>query len=344
MRSFPYISIIIPIRNEEKSISSILFQLSEQTYPNYLFEVFVVDGMSTDSTRDIVQSFRVNSHINVRLIDNPAIHSGPGRNRGIMAAKGQYIIFIDGHTLLPSKTLLVDTIELFNETGAACLCRPQPLIAKQESYLQMEIAAVRATKLGHGPGSYIYDMDYKGYINPESSGASYAAWVFKKLGVYDESFDACEDVELNIRVAKAGLQAYTDPRIAVYYEARNNLVLLSKQLIRYGRGRIRLARKHPQSFKLLTTAPIAVFISFVLSIIPFFQLITHNHIQWILAVPFIVYLIVVLLSTASLSLKRGAQTLFIAPIIYLCLHLSLGLGMLYELLIFSLFSKIKPSR
>ncbi|MGC9291340.1 MAG: glycosyltransferase family 2 protein [Acidobacteriaceae bacterium] len=335
MKPYPYISIIIPVRNEEKSISTILQQLSEQTYPYYLFEVLVVDGMSTDSTRDIVSSFIVNSHINIRLIDNPAIRSGPGRNRGIMAAKGQYIIFIDGHTFLPSKSLLADTVELFNTTGAACLCRPQPLIAENKSHIQKEIAAVRATKLGHGPGSYIYNMDYKGYINPESSGASYAAWVFNKLGNYDESFDACEDVELNIRVAKAGIQAYTDPRIAVYYEARNSLGLLSKQLIRYGRGRIRLARKHPQSFKLLTAAPIAVFISIALAIIPFFQRFNHNHIQWILAVPFIVYLIIVLLSAAYLSMKRGLSTLFIAPIIYLCLHLSLGLGMLYEL-IFSL--------
>ena len=73
--------------------------------------------------------------------------------------------------------------------------------------------------------------------------------------MYDESFDACEDVEFNTRVAAAGYKAYTDPRLSVYYEPRSSFRGLFRQMMRYGIGRVRLARKHPESASLSQWAP-----------------------------------------------------------------------------------------
>ena len=73
--------------------------------------------------------------------------------------------------------------------------------------------------------------------------------------MYDESFDACEDVEFNTRVAEAGYKAYTDPRLSVYYEPRNSFRGLFRQMMRYGIGRVRLARKHPESASMSQWAP-----------------------------------------------------------------------------------------
>ena len=332
MNLTPFLSIILPVRNEENTLPALLSQLCAQNYPVGCFEILVVDGRSTDRTREVVQRIAKTSDVRIFLIDNPRIRSGPGRNCGIQAAQGEYIVFIDGHTNIPSNTLLADSVNIFQETGAACLCRPQPLIAHQGSFWQEEIAAVRATSLGHGRGSLIYDMTYKGFVDPASSGASYSASVFDLVGLYDERFDACEDVEFNVRVAKAGLQAYTDPRLTVYYEARSSLRSFSKQLIRYGRGRVRLARKHPDTFRLGTAVPLVIFGTGLMACIPLLQSAFRHRVFWLLAIPFSLYLLAVGTCTLALARKRGILSLLAAPVIYLCLHLSLAFGMIRELL------------
>lgn len=335
MSQAPFISVVVPVRNEEQALPALLQQLLQQEYPVDRFEILVADGMSTDNTRVIVQQTAKISSVRIHLIDNPGVRSSAGRNCGIRAAQGEYIVFIDGHTHLPHRTLLADTARIFSESGAACLCRPQPLIATSGNLWQQEIAAVRATALGHGRDSLIYDMRHTGFVNPASSGASYAAWVFGRIGLYDESFDACEDVELNVRVAKAKLQAYTDPRLAVFYEARSSLSKFAKQLMRYGRGRVKLARKHPDTFSMGTAAPLCVLASVFLALVPValparWNHAEWNHAKWLLTTPFFLYLVAVLLSTLQLARKRGAVSLRTAPAIYLCLHLSLAWGMVCE--------------
>ncbi|MBO0700258.1 MAG: hypothetical protein J2P46_17800, partial [Zavarzinella sp.] len=62
---------------------------------------------------------------------------------------------------------------------------------------------------------------------------------------FDESFDACEDVEFNTRVRRAGLTCYFTPAAAVEYQPRATAGALVYQMMRYGRGRARLAKKDP---------------------------------------------------------------------------------------------------
>jgi len=233
----------------------LLDQLLEQTYPAGSYEILVADGGSTDATRAIVQTRAAQSRVAIRVVDNPGIRSGAGRNAGVAESTGEIILFIDGHCEIPSTRLLEDTALLMQETGAECLCRPQPLIAFSPSGVGKIIADARASTLGHGRDSLIYDMTHSGFVHPASSGATYRREIFEKLGNYDTSFDACEDVEFNTRVREAGYKAYTDPRVAVYYEPRQSFSGLFRQMMRYGTGRVRLTRKHPESASLSQWAP-----------------------------------------------------------------------------------------
>jgi succinoglycan biosynthesis protein ExoA len=177
-------------------------------------------------------------------------------------------------------------------------------------------------------------MRYSGFVDPASSGASYRRHVFEKVGLYDEAFDACEDVEFNTRVRKAGLTAYTDPALAVYYQPRASLKALYLQMIRYGRGRIRLARKHPDGVSASQLVPLVLLLCFALAavsvaILPF-QLVN----RWPLALaclPVAVYLAAVLISSIGLAGQHGLGYLLRAPGAYLAIHLGLGSGMLLEL-------------
>jgi cellulose synthase/poly-beta-1,6-N-acetylglucosamine synthase-like glycosyltransferase len=57
------VSVVLPVRNEAAYIEGSLQSVLCQDYPTELMEIIVVDGMSTDSTRDIVQELQRNTQI-----------------------------------------------------------------------------------------------------------------------------------------------------------------------------------------------------------------------------------------------------------------------------------------
>lgn len=324
----PRVSVVIPVRNEEAHIQSVLTQIEAQDYPHESIEVFVVDGNSDDRTRDVVNEFSKTSSISVRLLPNPARLSSAGRNVGISAASGDYIVFVDGHCSIPSNHLLRDTVKLFEETGAACLCRPQPLTHPLNDSFQEIVANVRATTLGHGRDSTIYEFEKEGVVNPSSSGATYHRSVFEAVGRYDEHFDACEDVELNFRVFKAGLASYFSPKLAVDYCPRRNLSSLWKQMIRYGRGRCRLMLKHHDAFSIAQLLP-TLFVLWMTAGIPLSVVSRPFRIVYLALL--LLYFVTVAAFSLRLAWSRGWRHLVFAPAVYLTIHAGLGVGFLSEL-------------
>lgn len=329
----PSISVILPVRNEARSLPALLWSLIRQDFPAADFEIIVADGRSTDETRDVVQRLAAQSPVTLKLVDNPGIRSGPGRNAGLHVAAGEFILFIDGHCHVPSRHLLRDTQVLFEQTQADCLCRPQPLIAHPDFPFGASIAAVRASALGHGRDSLIYDLTAIGFVDPASSGAAYRRSVFATLGDYDERFDACEDVEFNTRVRKNGMKAYTDPKLAVFYEPRANLASLLKQMMRYGRGRVRLMTKHRDCISAGQLAPAFLVAAIAIGVVALMPHLRQG--PWVriaLSAPAILYCALVLLSSVGLARKSGLKFLYQAPAIYFAIHVGLGIGIWEEML------------
>jgi GT2 family glycosyltransferase len=242
-QSPPSVSIVLPVLNEERDIGRLLDELLGQIPPPGGFEILVADGGSTDRTRDIVVA-RSRDWPNLRLIENPGRLSSAGRNAGARAAQGEYVLFLDGHCSVPRRDYVVRLVEIFRASGAACLCRPQPMQRLADGRWAQAIAAARHSFLGHDPGSDIYGGD-PAYTDPRSAGAAYTRAVFEQLGGYDERFDACEDVEFNHRVATLGLRSYRHPDLTIDYRPRRSLGAFFDQMTRYGRGRARLMARHP---------------------------------------------------------------------------------------------------
>lgn len=341
----PKLSIVIPVRNESRALPALLDSLLDQDYPAQDYEILVVDGRSSDGTASLIREYSSKAKVPVILVDNPSILSSAGRNAGVERASGQYILFIDGHCQLPSRTLLRDTLRIFNETGADCLCRPQPLLAPSTSIGNM-IAAVRGSTLGHGRDSLIYSMNYSGVADPASSGASYRKGVFKMIGHYDEQFDACEDVDFNIRVRKAGLKAFADPSLAVFYEPRSTVKALYLQMRRYGRGRMRLAVKHPDGINGSQFVPLLlVLVAALTPVAAVLMRLLGGDVRMLLWVctPLLLYMGAVMYSSICLAGKSGWQYLLLAPVIYFTIHFGLGVGMLEEAVAWPLF-KMLPER
>ncbi len=319
----PFLSIVLPVRNEELHLGSVLKQLDDQEYAADRYEVLVADGNSTDGTRRVVEEFARQARSSVRLLANPKQLSSAGRNVGALASRGDVIAFIDGHCQIPSRQLLANIVDLMRSTGAACLCRPQPLHVEGNTGFQEALANTRATILGHGRDSTIFDMNNEGFVDPTSSGAVYRTEVFERIGLYDENFDACEDVEFNFRVGQAGFASLSSPRIAVNYSPRKSLAALWKQLMRYGRGRYRFMRKHPQAVSLAQLVP-AGFVLWLagLAAVAWFL----PAAAWTLAGTLRLYGTVTLAFAIRLSFRYGWHYLLISPAVYVCIHGALGVG------------------
>lgn len=319
----PIISVILAVRNEEYHLPQVLEDLARQTLPKEQFEVIVVDGMSTDRTAEVAREFASQFPV-FQLRENPRQLASAARNIGIVSAQGEYIIFIDGHCQIASDSMLADMLELFRQTGADVLCRPQPLTAEPMTTFQRAVAIARASALGHGVDSTIYS-DFEGEAAAASSGAAYRSQVFKKVGSFDERFDACEDVELNARADLSGLKAHMSPKLTVRYVARKGVAALWRQLFRYGVGRVRLLVKHPTTASPGTFVPPALAASVLLLI---FWWLLYTPVAIVLSVLVGLYLLVVLITSAALSIKHGLELFPKLLVIFPAIHLALGFGFL----------------
>lgn len=325
MSSQPFISVIIPVRNEAKFIAKTIEYLQNQEYPEYRMEIIVVDGQSDDETCTIVKSIAA-SDPRVRLFDNPKRLSSAARNIGAHKARGEIILYVDGHTYIDNAHLLLHTAKLMEENEVSVLSRPQFLETPDNNRFQRAVALARRSPVGHGLDSTIYESREL-YVNPASSGAAYKKEVFVKVGGFDERYDAAEDYEFNYRVGQAGYRSFTSLKLAVYYYPRKTIAALFKQMGRYGTGRMRLAVKHPDTFGLGTLVP--VLLTFGLLLLPFLSLLPE---KLCLAYGGLygLYLAMILLSSLLISLKRGIGYLAYLPLIFPTIHFGLGYGFIRE--------------
>ena len=324
----PVISVIVPIRNEEAHIASTLRQLLDQEQDGIDVEILVADGRSTDRTREIVSAMAEENN-QIRLFDNPIRLSSGARNIGVQNASGQYLLIVDGHCEIPSRTYFKDMQSAFERTGADCLGRPQPLDVTNATLLQRAIAAARNSRLGHHPDSFIYSKQEL-EVPAISVAVAYKREVFEQVGQFDTQFDACEDCELNHRIDQAGLTCFLVPQLAIKYQPRNSLKGLFKQLTRYGRGRVRLARKHAERLSLSSLIPALFLLGLLMGPLFAYLIPVLGYVYWgVIAL----YLILVAgFSIVAAWTSTNKRIIAWLPIVFFTVHIASGWGVIREFL------------
>jgi glycosyltransferase involved in cell wall biosynthesis len=321
----PSVSVIVPVRNEARSIEQTLRSLLTQEFPRDDYEVIVADGCSTDGTVPIVRGLQ-DEFSNLKLVFNPGRFSSAGRNTAIRHATKDVAVIVDGHCHVPDRKYLRNVSEAFAKSGADSLGRPQPLEASSPTPFQQAVSVSRQSRLGHNPESDIFSDEAK-FVPPQSTAVAYSRKVFHTIGLFDQAFDACEDVEFNQRVDAANLTCYFTPTVKVAYHPRGNFRGLFYQLARYGMGRARLSAKYPRSLTLPALVPplwvLWVIVGGLLSLfVP--------YLGWLWAVSVALYVSV--LFGAAVILSRG-QPHGIGrriPLVFLGIHCGFAWGFLKE--------------
>jgi succinoglycan biosynthesis protein ExoA len=326
IEGFPMlVSVIVPVRNEAACIERTLDALRAQDFDPAQFEVIVVDGASDDATPSLVRQAQA-AFPNLQLLFNPKWLSSAARNIGIRHARGRFIVIVDGHCELNDRRYLANLVRAFEESSADCLGRPQPLRSRAATPFQKAVSLARASWLGHNPDSDIFS-DQARFVAPDNVAVAYRREVFDKVGLFDESFDACEDVEFNTRVRLAGLTCYFTPAIRLDYRPRSSLGGLFYQLARYGRGRARLARKLPSSLTLPSHVP-------VLWLLWLPAMLALSFVSVVFAAALLasiaLYLAAILGESVRLAWRQRLAVAVRLPLVFVGVHLGYGWGFLRD--------------
>lgn len=226
------ISVICPIYNEEKYISSFIESVLQQDYPKENLEILLVDGMSKDNTREIIAVYSA-KYPCLRLVDNPQQTVPYAMNNGIKNAKGEIIIRLDAHAEYPSNYFSVLTRNL-NEldgaenVGGVCITLPC-----NDTAVSTAIAECLSNKFGMG-NSY-FRVGAKDVMSVDTVPfGCFRKSLFDKIGLYDTDMIRNQDDELNGRIIKNGGKIYLLPEVEIKYFARDKISKVRKMFYQYG--------------------------------------------------------------------------------------------------------------
>lgn len=331
---FEKITIVIPCRNEEKFISKCLYSVVNSNYPTKLMEVLVIDGMSDDNTREIINSISKQYPV-VKLINNPAKIVPTAMNKGIKNANGDYIIRLDAHGKYPPDyfTKLIEWSKKLDADNVGAVWITDVLKKNKKS---IAIVKVLTNKYGVGDGLFRIGANEPKIVDTVPFGC-YKKSVFDKIGLYNEKLVRNQDIELNKRIAKNNGKIYLVPDITCIYYAREKYAAIAKNNYRNGLWNIYTVYITKKIFSLSLRHFIPI--GFILSlIIPLLLSILYVNLLWITAAVFIAYNSLII--SQVVKINHSSTSFFNLFWAFYTLHFSYGLGSLIGLFNFKkLFKK-----
>ncbi|MFQ5813318.1 MAG: glycosyltransferase family 2 protein [Anaerolineae bacterium] len=321
MNDSPFVSVVIPVRNEEKFIAQGLQSVVDQDYPQEI-EVLVVDGRSEDRTREIVVEFSSRYPL-IKLLDNPKISAPAGLNLGIREAGGDIIVRVDGHCLL-EPDYVSQCVRCLRETGADNVGGLMRTVG--QGYVGQVIALAANSFFGAG-GSKFHYASREQYVDTVYLGA-FPRHVFDRVGFFNESLMRNQDYELNYRIRAAGGKIFLSPAIRSSYYGRSTLRDLWYQYFQYGFWKLEMIQMHPRSIQLRhLVAPLFVFSLFATGLLS----LVHRSFLNLFLLAIASYLLVSLLSSLLIARRKGWRYLPLLPVAFAVMHFGWGLGFLLRL-------------
>ena len=226
----PSVTIIIPCFNEEKFMVSLLENILIQDYPRERLEVLVIDGMSTDGTREIIQDYHERFPF-IRLLLNEKRFVPFALNAGIEESGGDVIIRMDAHSGYPPGyvSTLVRALEQTGGDNVGVSWNTQPA---NNSVMANAISA--ATSSAFGVGNSMYRLGVSGIrkVDTVPYGCFHKS-IFDRIGKFDEELLRNQDDEFNGRIIKNGGSIYLVPEVSITYYARPDIRSLLRMFYQY---------------------------------------------------------------------------------------------------------------
>jgi len=226
----PFVSIIVPAYNAERTIAACVQSLLGLDYARERCEVLVVDNGSTDETATLAASYPV------RVLSEPTRGSYAARNRGAQHARGEILAFTDTDCVA-DRSWLTYLIAGFNDSEVACVAGE---VLSPPSATTIEEYARRRNLM-----SQVNTMRHSYLPYPITANCAYRAEVFHRLAGFHGDMQSGGDADLAWRMQKdLSLKVAFIPQAVVTHYHRSSLRDLMAQASKYARGAMDLGRRH----------------------------------------------------------------------------------------------------
>ena len=213
-----YVSVVIPVYNAEKYISTCLLSLRNQTVCDY--EIVVVDDGSTDNTPSIVNSFAEKDK-RIRIIKNNKKGVSSARNHGMLLARGMYITFVDADDQV-APIFIESLLTMIEENDCDCACVGYTFdlasISKKQSINGIQITEGSPifgllAERSNGAGGFVWNKIYK------------ASLIKENHIIFDEKLSTGEDLCFNFNYFNLCQKvAYCNDSLYYYRLSRDSAV------------------------------------------------------------------------------------------------------------------------
>lgn len=309
-------------RNEEAYLPTLLQDIKKQEYPHHLMEVLLIDGESTDDTKQIMLDFQKENDdfYSIKVLDNPKRIQAAGWNVAIREFTGDVLSRIDAHTRVDSafSRLVISEIN----AGEMVVGGIRPSVIEKRTAWNRFLLAIETSVFGGGFNKSRRSKE-KQYVKTMFH-ASYRREVFDKVGFFNEDLLRTEDNEMHYRIRQAGFRLCYNPQIMSYQYARSNFRKMMAQ--KYANGywvglTLKICPGCLSAFHLISFLfVLGIFGTTVLAVLGVWQL---------AALMWAAYGCVILAGMLLTLLSDGWNPfIFCTPIVMLLLHVAYGVGTL----------------
>jgi len=325
--TLPFVSIIIPCRNEEHFIKKCLLSIIKNDYPSDRLEILLVDGASEDKTKKIVREV-IQNHPYIKLLNNPKRITPCALNIGIKNAKGDFIVRMDAHSVYKSD-YISSCIKYQKEYDSDNVGGIFASIPPVDTLVAKGIALALSHPFGVG-NSYFrtYPEEIK-EVDTVAFGC-YKREVFDKIGLFNENLARSQDMEFNIRLKRSGGKIILFPDIIAYYYTDATLKAFLRHNFLNGVWAIYPAKFTKRLLKPRHLVPFFFILTlFVFSILSIF----YTFGMQLLLLTLGLYVAGSIIYSIHVAFrKKRAGYLFVMPLIFAMRHFAYGIGSLWGLI------------
>jgi len=323
-----FVSLIIPCRNEERFIGRCLDSIVANDYPRNSLEVLVVDGMSEDRTKEIVEGY-VRQYPFIKILDNSKRNFTAGVNNGIKNASGDIIMIVGAHATYEKNYVsnCVKFLRNYNADNAGGILIPKPF---NNTDIAKAIALTLSHPFGSGNSHFRIGSKEPRWVDTVFGGC-YRKEVFEKIGLFNEELPRSADMDFNARLRKAGGKILLVPNVVAYYYPRSDLKGFLAHNFDDGFWAIYPLKFVSQTFSWRHWIPLVFILSLIASAV---LSVIFQEFRWLLFSIIGAYAILNLGTTVHVSIReRHFSYLFVLPIVLASRHFAYGLGSLFGLLL-----------
>lgn len=320
------VSFAIVAYNEEAYLPALLRDLTAQDYPHNKIEVLLIDSMSTDNTRSIMDNFaeQDNGFLSVKVFENPKKLIPCGHNVALDNYTGQALVRIDAHASIPVDFISKNVAVL--KSGEMASGGRRPNIIDNSSPFKETLLSAEQSMFGSSFAPY-RNSNKKMYATSLFCGM-YKREVYDKVGRYNELLPRSEDNDMTYRIRKAGYKLCYNPDIVFYQHTRSSLSKMIKQKFLNGYWIGKTMGISPKCFSLFHFVPFAFVLAILFTtVLAFLGLPLLSYLMWG------AYLLLIISMTAVEFIKKPTTTNLLLPVIFFLLHISYGVGTVLGLII-----------